>query len=214
MSQTLESTAAEKINAVLPVNHRQVLAGAVVTAAITLSFFLLYWNRFVALRSGDWLFSLALAFLDGKVPCRDYFCSSPPLSILKSALVLKLFGARLIVLRAFAVFERVVLASVLYFWLARLFRPAVASMAAIVAIILSAGDIADTFTSYSHDAILWTVAAGFSASFALDGRRPRTLAVLGALSGVCAGLALCTKQSIGGGARWQGSGRLRCSSLA
>ena len=123
---------------------------------------------------------------------------SPPLSILKSALVLKLFGARLIVLRAFAVFERVVLASVLYFWLARLFRPAVASMAAIVAIILSAGDIADTFTSYSHDAIL-DCAAGFSASFALDGRRPRTLAVLGALSGVCAGLALCTKQSIGGG---------------
>lgn len=200
MSQTLESTAAEKINAVLPVNHRQVLAGAVVTAAITLSFFLLYWNRFVALRSGDWLFSFGMALLDGKVPCRDYFCTSPPLSILKSALVLKLFGAKLIVLRAFAVFERVLLASILYFWLARFFRPATASLAAVVAIIVASGDVADTFTSYSHDAILWTVAAGFCASFALDGRRARALLGIGALTGLCTGLALCTKQSIGGGA--------------
>ena len=176
------------------------LAGAAVTIALTLAYFLLYWNRFVGLRSGDWMFSLGVDVLAGKLPCRDYFCSSPPLTVFKSALVLKLFGAKLIVLRGFAVFERTVLATILYFWLARLFRPAVASMAAIVAIVLSAADYADTFVSYSHDTILWTVASGLCASLALDATSFSRIGRVAAFSGFCAGMALCTKQSIGGGA--------------
>jgi hypothetical protein len=161
---------------------------------------MLFWNRFVALRSGDWSFSLGVALLQGKLPYRDYFCAAPPLHFMKSALILKIFGQKLIVLRGFAVFERTVLALILYSWLARFFRAGPAALAAIVAIIVSAGDMADPLSSYNHDAILWTIAAGFSASFALDPGRRRIIVPLAALSGICASLALCTKQTIGLGA--------------
>ena len=176
------------------------VAGAAITAALTLVFFLLYWNRFVGLRSGDWSFSLGLAWLEGKLPYRDYFCIAPPLNFMKSALVLKLFGAKMIALRGFAVFERVLLALTLYFWLARLFRQGNAAAAAVVAVAVSAGDGSDPLSSYNHDTILWTVAAGLLASYALDGRRARMIAGLGLLSGICTALGLCTKQTIGVGA--------------
>lgn len=173
------------------------IAGAAIVAGATLAFFLLWWNRFSALRDGNGSILAARAIAAGKLPYRDWYCPAPPLHILKSLLVLRIFGDHLIVLREFAVFERVILALVAYFWLARSIRRSHAALAAIVGIVVSAGDIADPLVSYNHDTILWGVLSGFCASFAIDRSVGHPARAAALLSGLFAGLCLCTKQTIG-----------------
>lgn len=180
------------------VKNSAVVAGMIVTAIVALSFFLLYWNRFAGLRSGDGGFTAGTFLLAGIRPYRDYFCPVPPLNILKSAAVLYLFGNLPIMIRAFAVFERVVLSVLLYSWLIRLFRARDAALAALVTVVVSAGDISDPISSYNHYTILLAIACGYVASFTLDRDRSECALVLFAwLSGVFAFLCLATKQTIG-----------------
>jgi hypothetical protein len=175
-----------------------VLAGATVTALVTLCFFLLFWNRFLGLRSGDGGFTGGVFFLKGILPYRDYYCPTPPLFVFRSAAVLAIFGKLPIMLRGFAVFERLILSLLLYGWLARFFRVKDAALAAIVTTVVSAGDYADPVSSYNHFTIIMAIATGLAASYALDkGRTKRALAAIGCVAGFLALLCLATKQTIG-----------------
>ncbi len=166
---------------------------------LTALFFATFFNRFAGLRSGNGEFSGGMALLEGVLPYRDYFTAGPPLNSLKAALLLNLFGPRLVVLRVAAVVERMVLASMLMCWLQQLTKARFAAVAAFVTITLSAGDRTDPLASYNHDALLWAIAAGLLASAALEHGQPRSrLAALGFFSGVCAALSLLTKQTVGG----------------
>lgn len=179
-------------------SRRYVLAGAIVTALVTLAYLLLFWNRFLGLRSGAGEFAGGSFFLDGYLPYRDFFCATTPLSTFKSAAVLALFGKAAIVTRGFAVFERVLLGLLVYWWLTRMFRVGHAVVAALVTIIVSAGDIADPLASYNHDTIMLAVAAGILASAVLFRRRDiRSIALFAILSGACAALCFLSKQTIG-----------------
>ncbi|HEX7359191.1 MAG TPA: hypothetical protein VF283_01745 [Bryobacteraceae bacterium] len=134
----------------------------------------------------------------GLRPYRDYFTASTPLTVLKSAAELWLFGNAEIVSRFCGVIERVILGVLVYFWLARMFRASYAALAAIVTIIVSTGDYSDPLASYNHDTILLGVVSGLLASFSLDSlRSSRAVALFGAFSGLAAGLCFCTKQTIG-----------------
>jgi hypothetical protein len=182
-----------------PSNRARVwIAGAIVTILVTLAFLLLYWNRFVGLRSGDGGFTGALLLLDGFVPYRDFYSPGPPLFMLRSAAVLSLFGKTLIALRAAGVFERLFLATLLYAWLARFFKAGNAALATIVTMVVSSMDFSDPLSSYNHFTILMSVAAGLASSYALDeDRAPRTLLFLGAIAGGFAFLSIACKQTIG-----------------
>lgn len=171
-----------------------------VLVVVSLVFFLGFYNRFAGVRSGDGEFTSAVALLAGKMPYRDYYTTAPPLNLVKSAVLLKLFGPALIVSRLAGVVERLVIALVLFHWLRRMFRPIDALVASAVTIILSAGDQTDPVASYNHEAILWAMLCGLAASVLLDGRRPRRRLILWAMvSGVCASLSFLTKQTIGAG---------------
>lgn len=178
-----------------------VLPGAIITAAITLLFFSLYWNRFAGLRSGNGSFQGGMALLRGILPYRDYFTAGPPLDQVISAALLGVFGHKLIVIRAWGVFEHVALATLLYFWLLRLFEAKYAALASIVAIIASAGDPSNAIASYGFEAISFFVLSGWSVTLA--GRRGRSqsnLIVWAAASGLFAALSFGAKQTLGLGA--------------
>jgi hypothetical protein len=181
------------------VRSTQWVWGGLLTA-LTLLFFLSFFNRFAALRSGNGEFTTGLWLLHGKVPYRDYFSATPPLNTLKAALLLKVFGPFLIVTRAAGVAERVLIAVVLFQWLRRLFAVQYAFTAGLVTIVLSAGDLADPIASYNHDAIMWAIFSGFAASFVLDASDRWRILRAAAASGIFAGLSLITKQTIGLGA--------------
>jgi len=178
--------------------HRAFLAGAMVTALVTLSFFLVFWNRFLGLRSGDGGFSGGVFFLKGVLPYRDFYGATPPLFVFRSAAVIAIFGKLPIAIRAFGVFERVILSLLLYGWLARFFRVKDAALAALVTIVVSAGDFSDPVSSYNHFTIMLAIAGGLTASYALDGgRSKRFMLISGCLSGILSQLCLESKQTIG-----------------
>ena len=175
-----------------------VVAGAIVTVLVTFFFLMLFWNRFLGLRSGDGGFTGGVFFLRGILPYRDFYCPVPPLFVFRSAAVLAIFGKLPIMLRAFGVFERVILALLLYGWLVRLFRVRDAALAALVTMVVSAGDVADPVSSYNHFTIMLAIASGLAASYALDhGRKKRALETIGGLAGVLSLLCLASKQTIG-----------------
>ena len=181
--------------------YRRLLTGALAVTSVTLSFFLLFWNRFAGLRSGCGTYCGGTAWLAGSLPYRDYFAPTTPLTAAKAAAILYLFGDAPVTLRGFAVFDRTILAFLVYLWLSRLFRPTIAAAAAIVTIIVSAGDASDPLSSYNHDTILAAIASGLVANFALNRIRSNgTLAMLGVCSGFLAGVCFGMKQTIGLGA--------------
>ncbi|HEX6880074.1 MAG TPA: hypothetical protein VF135_06900, partial [Terriglobales bacterium] len=172
--------------------------GAAFVVASSLYFFLLYWNHFLGLRSGNGALGAAVSYLEGLRPYRDYYCAVTPLDILKWTLVTKLLGAKLIVVRGFAIFDRLLLGVILYLWLRRIFSARDSALATIVAIILSAGDLTDPLASYNHDTILLAVVSGFLASFALDEQRKMSaVGLFAVLSGCAACLSFASKQTIG-----------------
>ncbi len=172
--------------------------GAVLVIVASLYFFLLYWNHFLGLRSGNGAFSAGISYLDGLRPYRDYYCAVTPLDILKWALVTKLLGAKLIIVRGFAVFDRLLLGAILYLWLRRIFTARDSALAALVTIILSAGDLTDPLASYNHDTIFLALVSGFVASFALDEQRGTfAVGLFAVVSGGAACLSFASKQTIG-----------------
>lgn len=160
-------------------------------------FFLTYFNRFAGLRSGDGEFSGGVAFLAGKLPYRDYYTAGPPLNQIKSALELAIFGKTLLVTRLAGVAERLAIAALLYTWLRRIFSSWASAIAALVTIIVSAGDHTDPLASYNHDAILFAILCGFLASLSLETKHTRRGLLLAALAGVAASLSSLTKQTVG-----------------
>lgn len=175
-----------------------VIVGAMVVVACTFCFLMVFWNRFLGLRSGDGGFTGGLFLLKGILPYRDYYCATPPLFAFRSAAVLAIFGRLPIVIRGFGVFERVILSLLLYGWLVRFFRVKDAALAALVTMVVSAGDFADPVSSYNHFTIMLAIASGLAASYALDeGRTKNVLLASGCLSGLLAQLCLDSKQTIG-----------------
>jgi hypothetical protein len=175
-----------------------VIVGGALVALTTCVFLLLFWNRFLGLRSGDGGFSGGVFFLKGIFPYRDYYAPTPPLFIFRSAAVLALFGKLPIVTRGCGVFERVVLSLLLFGWLVRFFRVKDATLAAIVTIVVSAGDLSDPISSYNHFTIILAVASGLAASYALDeGRTKHALVIIGLWAGILCQLCVDAKQTIG-----------------
>ena len=172
----------------------------VVLVGLTLMFFLSFFNRFAGLRSGDGEYGGGMALLSGHLPYRDFFTASPPLNMVKSAILLKIFGTALIVSRTAGVVERVLLALLLFRWLVQLFRPWHALVASVITIIVSAGDLTDPIASYNHDAVLFAMIAGLCVSLVLEGGSQRRAVLLALASGASAGLGLLTKQTVGLGA--------------
>lgn len=179
----------------------EALPGALVTAVITLLFFSLYWNRFAGLRSGNGSFQGGIALLHGLFPYRDFFTAGPPLNGVISAAVLSVFGQKLVVIRAWGVFERVALGCLLYFCLIRVFRARDAAFASILAIIVSAGDSANSLSSYGYEAIFFFLLSGWAVMRAAESFGS-TLAFSGwaIAAGLSASLSFGTKQTLGAGA--------------
>jgi hypothetical protein len=177
-----------------------VTAGAFGVALLVAIFFSFFFNRFVGLCSGDGEYASGITLLHGRLPYRDYFVTAPPLNILKSAVLLKMFGQALIVSRVAGVLERIFIGVLLFAWLAELFLPWQALVASVVTLVVSSGDHADPIASYNHDAILFAMLAGFSARIILRNKSERRLIVSAVASGAFAAASFLTKQTVGFGA--------------
>lgn len=174
-----------------------VAIGAGVIVVVTFGFFLLFFNRFAGIRTINGSGLAGSLILNGRLPYRDWFSATPPLFAIENALFTWLFGTAVIVPRIVGLFERALMAVVLYLWLSRTFRTSSAAFGAIVAIVVSAGDMTDPISSYNHDTILWAMLAGLFASVCLDWRSNREASIASFLCGISAGMCFGDKQTIG-----------------
>jgi hypothetical protein len=182
-------------------SRRMVATGGILAMVLTIAFFSLFFNRFVGLRSGGGEFTGGYILAHGSVPFRDYYATSPPLNQFKSALLLSVFGEKLIVSRTAGMLERGLIALLLYLWLLRVCRPAYAAVASFATLVISTADFADPVASYNHECIFFAMLSGYIASFVLDrNRSARSIGWIGLAAGIAAGLSLLTKQTIGLGA--------------
>src|SRR5271165_1907948 len=174
---------------------RKSWAGACAASILVLAYMLLWWNRFTGLSDGLFLMH-AQQVLAGRIPYRDFYLPIPPLTVLKTALVAKLFGSELIAPRLLAMLERTCLAGALFLWLDSLFHRDIALVATVVSMIVFCGDLADPLCSYHHDSVYLSLAAGCFASFLMR-ETCRWGSWAAALCGFFAGLTFLTKQTTG-----------------
>ena len=172
-----------------------VLAPPLLTLVVLLS----YWNRFVGLTADGWFLAYAERLLDGRIPYRDFYMYGPPGHLFIEAAVVKVFGEKLIAIRALGLVERPLMAALAYLWLARLFPRRAALAGALVAGVVQLGDIADIVTYYHQESTLFGMAAGLSASLAVSAPSTRRLAMLSFSAGMLAGCTLLVKQTTGAG---------------
>lgn len=169
--------------------------GAVLTVGITLFFILLWWNRYFAVTNEGWHFSFAQQIVQGSVPYRDFYLFVPPLMQLEMAATIKLFGNYLIGSQIIAILEMLVLALVLYSWMARLVSSCEALVASTFTMILFLVCYTEPLDGLHTPAGFYPVLALAASSFALQRRAPAPGLVF--VAGIFAGLSVLAKQTSG-----------------
>lgn len=166
---------------------------ALLTAFVLLAV-LPWWNRYIGVTNDAWHYFYGLQILHGQIPYRDFYLFVPPLYALKNALIITLFGNRLIVPHVVAVAEIIVMTLVLLLWLRRAFPVREATIGIITTIALYILCFqAEPLGGLHQEAVFFPVLAGWAASTGLAKKRTRYYL----LAGMFAGCALMTKQNSG-----------------
>lgn len=153
-----------------------------------------WWNRYVAVTNDAWHYFYGLQIVHGRIPYRDFYLFVPPLYPLKNALLIALFGNRLLVPHILAIAEILVTAIILLVWLRRLWPMFETTVAVTIAISLYIFCMrSETLGGLHQETVVFPVLTAWLASLAL--RRPRLLFF--GLAGVCAGLSALAKQNSG-----------------
>lgn len=165
-----------------------------VVAAFLVAAVLPWWNRYVGVTNDAWHYFYGLQIVHGRIPYRDFYVFIPPLYPLKNALVIALFGNRLLVPHILAIVEILVLSIVLVDWIHCVWPIFETTVAVTIALSLYVFAMrAETLGALHQEAIFSPVLSAWCASLAL--RRPKLLFFLAA--GVCAGLGVLAKQTSG-----------------
>ncbi|MEW6733276.1 MAG: hypothetical protein AB1489_18250 [Acidobacteriota bacterium] len=170
--------------------------GAVAVMIFSLTYMLLWWNRYLGITLEGWFFFYAQQFLNGKMPYRDFYLFAPPLHMLKTAGIIALFGNKMVVPHFIGILERLILFLITYFWLIRLFPIKYVLVAIFPAIVIFSGDIADPVSYYHQDSVFWAVIAGYLTRNILEKTDRRALLSL-FCAGIAAALCVLTKQTTG-----------------
>lgn len=178
-------------------SRRVTLMKASAAALLLLLYMLVWWNRYTGLSDGVFLMH-AQQVLAGRVPYRDFYLPIPPLTVLKTAAIVKLSGASIVAPRAVALAERAMLAAALFCWLDFVFPSSYALLSTLASMVVFCGDYADQLNSYHHDSVFLASAAGICAGWLVRDRTTHPQ-VAAALCGLFCGLTCMTKQTTGAG---------------
>lgn len=168
---------------------------ALAAMAATAIFLAPWWNRYLGVSLSGYFPLYGRLIAEGRIPYRDFFLHVPPLQALANAALETLFGPSLLAVNLAGAVGRCLLAGVLAWWLARRFRPATAVCAAVASVWIGSGDDTEILDLYNFHALLACVASGLFATVAWSRADRSTRWWLA--SGLAAGLAFWTKQTVG-----------------
>lgn len=172
--------------------------GALIVALATLSYLLLWWNRFIGPTLDGQFQVYGQLILQGQIPYRDFYLYVPPLMPLEHAALQGLFGDSLIVPALIGAVERLLIALLCYRIFCRIFSVQISVIAAVLVIILGSTDGIDVLFLYNHHSVLWVLGASLLTDYSREGQTGRWK--LEVAAGFCLGLAVLTKHSVGLGA--------------
>jgi len=153
-----------------------------------------WFNRFLGITNEGWHYFYGRQIVFGKVPYRDFFLFVPPLLPLKNALIISLFGDRIIYMHYLAVAELVVLGIVLTVWLSRIFPVFETSIAVTMSLALYGFTFkGESLSGLHQEAVFFPILSGFAASLAIQKRRRGYVL----LTGLLAGMSFLAKQTSG-----------------
>lgn len=178
----------------------QLALAALVIVGVNAAFLFSYWNKFLGPSVSGMFLELAERLLHGSIPYKDFYVVYTPFYIFKTAILVKLFGPSIEMLRLVEIIYRLILGVVLLLWLTRIARLRYALLGALASIIVFSCDPADSLTSYHEEAIFWAVIAGFllsSVNWNQVARRRDLLLI--AAGGLSSSICFFTKQTAGGG---------------
>jgi hypothetical protein len=174
------------------------LAFAIILVS-TLVYHAFFWNKYVGIQDG-WGNAYAALIEQGRFPYRDFYLFAQPYSILLSTAIVHVFGNSLIVLRAWGIGERVIIAFLLYLLFRRVVSYSFALLLAVTALIFSTGTFVDFLYDYGQTCLVFILISAYLVSTYLIRYQHSDWAgarrcLLGA--GLAGGFAFITKQSIG-----------------
>ena len=177
---------------------KRVAICACAVTAVTIAYFLTFWNRFLGPSVSGMFLEFAERWREGAVPYRDFFMVVTPFYMFKTRAVSALFGSSLEVQRIVEIATRCLLGIIVFVWLTRTVRLSYAVLATIAGAIMFCADLADPLTSYHHESVFWAVLGAFLFSFSGGERWMKDFWLLFG-AGFCCAISLLTKQTTGAG---------------
>jgi hypothetical protein len=180
-------------------NRRDSLAVALVfvlSIAIFIGFFSLYYNKYIGLSSDGWFLFYGKLMTEGKVPYRDFYVFSTPLHVVANYILLKLHLGTLYYMRITGALERIS-TGVLLMIVANRNRAILETALPVVGSMLAfSSDPSDQIFYYQSESILFAALAILCIDFAFDRNdRVRTMAWFGA--GAMLGAAFLDRHHVG-----------------
>jgi len=175
------------------------VAVAIAATLAAVQFLAPWWNRHLGLSLDGYMPWFGHRILHGEMPYRDFFLHLPPLHPLAEALLEATAGKSIFAGRVVGAIVHVLLAVVLALWLSRSFRPWLSIFASVAALTVATSDGVEILDLYNPYAALAALASGYFACLGMSSGSARSRFWSG-LSGVSAGLAFWTKQTVGLGA--------------
>jgi hypothetical protein len=175
------------------ISHPASWIGGGIAITIITAYMLLIHNRYFPIQDGG-LAWYARLMQQGKLPYKDFYFYTQPLSLFISEALLHL-SDKIIFARYYGIFERIVLFSLLYYMLSRRFSMMASTIGTLTSSIVFMTYYPDVFFSYLYTSLVFLMAAAASlqTAYILPAKRSSFLF----LAGTFASLSFFAKQSNG-----------------
>lgn len=160
-----------------------------------LTFNLLLINKFFPITEG-WFQDYARYILEGQVAYRDFYCPIPPGFLWLSTAFFDFFGYSFINLRFYGVFERLIMITIVYLIIKRVYSNKLAFISVLTASIIYISNIQDVFYSYYQTSVLFALLALYFCIKMVE-NPGRALYKYAIFFGFFSGVSFIIKQNIG-----------------
>lgn len=132
----------------------------------------------------------------GYIPYRDFYCPIPPGMLIITHILSTIWNDNIIVLHYYGIVERMVLISVLYLIMERIFKEKVLYLSVLIASFIYIGNMQDVFFSYYQSALICIFAGLYCVIKLLEGNQ--NFYLYESLFGIFMGISILMKQNLGG----------------
>lgn len=152
-------------------------------------------NKYFPVTEG-WFQDYARYILKGNVIYKDFYCPVPPGYILITTLLCKMTNYSFIALRIYGILERILLISIVFVLLSRIFKEKIVAIALIVGSVIYSSTNTDLFYGYYQSALLFAILTLYFCVRMYE-KFDTNNYKYAMLYGLAAGITFCMKQNTG-----------------